>query len=57
MNKLITQQFLGGLMKSIFSIVVLILLSQNVVFAEGNYEDTRRISQSNVNYRDLLYVY
>ena len=44
-------------MKSIFSIVVLILLSQNVVFAEGNYEDTRRISQSNVNYRDLLYVY
>ena len=46
-------------MKSIFSFTffVIILLTQNVVFAEGSYEDSRTIIQSDANYRDLLHIY
>ena len=44
-------------MKSIFSFFAIIFLIQGVVFAEGSYEDSRTIIQSDANYRDLLYIY
>jgi len=44
-------------MKSIFSVFVLVLLTQNLVFAEGSYEDSRTIIPSNANYRELLHIY
>lgn len=44
-------------MKSIFTFLVLFFLIQNVVFAEGGYEDSRTIIQSNANYSDLLHIF
>jgi hypothetical protein len=45
-------------MKSIFSFIVLISLSLNVVFAGGDQEaDNRTIRQSDANYRDLLCLF